>query len=114
MYVKLWYTQLLSCFVFLTDIIAEYFRRGKIIKVNIANGSRNNIWCRVDDDKALKVQVATGGGLDVHNIGVIAQKACPFLIAPSVFSDVYLAPLDSLFDTASSITFFKHLPMAGV
>ena len=93
--------------------MAGYFSGGKIIK-NIANGSRNNIWCRVADDKALKVQVATGGGLDVHDIGVTAQKACPFLIAPSVFSDVYLAPLDSLFDTASSNTFSKHLPMAGV
>ena len=114
MYVKLWYTQLLSCFVFLTGSMAGYFSGGKIIKVNIANGSRNNIWCRVADDKALKVQVETGGGLDVHNIGVTAQKACPFLISPSVFSDVYLAPLDSLFDTASSNTFSKHLPMAGV
>ena len=109
MYVKLWYAQLLSCFVFLTG-----FFSGKIIKINIANGSRNNIWCRVADDKALKVQVATEGGLDVYDIGVTAQKACPFVIAPSVFSDVYLAPLDSLFDTASSNTFSKHLPMAGV
>jgi hypothetical protein len=94
--------------------LAGYFSGGKIIKVNIANGSRNNIWCRVADDKALKVQVETGGGLDVHHIGVTPQTACPFLISPSVFSDVYLAPLDSLFDTASSNTFSKHLPMAGV
>ena len=48
---------------------------GKIIKLNVANGSTNNIWCRVAGDKALKVQGATEGGINVHRIGVNTQNA---------------------------------------
>ena len=55
--------------------MAGYFSGDKIIKVNVANGSRNNIWCRVAGDKALKVKGETGGGLDVHGVGVNAHKA---------------------------------------
>jgi hypothetical protein len=47
----------------------------KIVKVNFANGSPSNIWCRIAGDKALKVQGTTAGGLDVHGIGVNAQNA---------------------------------------
>lgn len=74
MYVKLSYTQLLSCFVFLTGSIARFFSGDQIIKVNVSNGSTHTIWCRVAGDKALKVQGERGGGLDVHGIGVNAHK----------------------------------------
>ena len=75
MYVNLWYTQLLSCFVFFTGSMARFFCFNNKIKVNVANGSTHNIWCRVDDDQTLMKQGATGGSPDVHDIGVNTHKA---------------------------------------
>ena len=73
MYVKLWYTQLLSCFVFLTGSVGC-----NIIKVNFSNGSPSNIWCRIAGDKALKEQGTIGSGLNVYSIGFNSQNAAHF------------------------------------
>ena len=75
MYAKLWYTQLLSCFVILTGSMLRCFYGDKIIKVHVANGSTINIWCRIAGDKMLMVQGETGGGFDMHGIGVNAHNA---------------------------------------
>ena len=74
MYVKLWYTQLLSCFVFLTDCFPESFTYDQIIQVNVSNGSTQTIWCRVAGDKALKVQGEIHGGLGVPGISFNAHE----------------------------------------
>jgi hypothetical protein len=39
--------------------MARFFGFDNIIKVNVANGSTHNIWCRVDDDQTLMKQEAT-------------------------------------------------------
>ena len=78
MYVKQWYTQLLSCFVSLTGSMARLCGGDTIINVNVANGSTKHIWCRLAGDKSMKVQGETGGGLGVHGIGVKAHKTARF------------------------------------
>jgi hypothetical protein len=55
--------------------MTRLFGFGNIIKVNVANGSTHNIQCRVAGDKALVVQGATGGSVDVHGVGVNTHKA---------------------------------------
>ena len=75
MYVKLWYTQLLSCFVFFTGSMARYFFSNNKIKVIVANGSTHRILCSIYGDEALIKQGATGGSLDVHDSGVNTHKA---------------------------------------
>ena len=47
--------------------MTRFFGSCSIISVNIANGSKHNIWCRVIGDKEYKVEGATGGGVDVHD-----------------------------------------------
>jgi hypothetical protein len=54
------------------------FSGDRKIKVYVANGSTINIWCRVAGDKMLKVQGETGGGVDVHSIGVNVHNAEQF------------------------------------
>lgn len=54
--------------------VARCFFSINKIKVNVANGSTHNIWCRVDDDQTLMKQGATGGSPDVHDIGVNTHK----------------------------------------
>ena len=41
-----------------------------VITVNVANGSTHTIWCRISGDKALRVQGAIGGGVDVQGVGI--------------------------------------------
>jgi hypothetical protein len=43
------------------------FGRGRIIKVNVANGSKHNILCRVIGVAALNVQGTAGGSLDIYS-----------------------------------------------
>jgi hypothetical protein len=55
--------------------MARFFCFNNKIKVNVANGSTHNIWCRVDDDQTLMKQGATRGSPDVHDIGFNQHKA---------------------------------------
>jgi hypothetical protein len=73
-YAKLWYTQLLSSFVFFTGSMTRLFGFGNVIKVNVANGSTQDIKCRVAGDKALVVQGVTGGSVDMPGVGINTHK----------------------------------------
>ena len=102
MYVKLWYTQLLSCFVFFTGIMARFFCFNNKIKVNVANGSTHNIWCRVDDDQTLMKQGATGGSPDVHDIGFNQHKAEQVQHIAEATEDYVLIPKGNTLELESS------------
>ena len=56
----------------------DFFSCDKIIGVNVANGGTMTIWCRVAGDKMLMVQGETGGGFELHGIGINANKAEQF------------------------------------
>ena len=51
---------------------------GKIINVNVANGSTQTIFCRVVGDTALKVQGTTGGIFSMKNTKGTVHKTQPF------------------------------------
>jgi hypothetical protein len=55
--------------------MTRFFSFNNKIKVNVANGTKHNIWCRVDNDQTLMKQGATGGSPDVHDIGDNTHKA---------------------------------------
>ena len=102
MYVKLWYTQLLSSFVFFTGSMARFFGFDNIIKVNVANGSTHNIWCRVDGDQTLMKQGATGGSPDVHDIGVNTPKAEQVQHIAEATPDYFVIPIGNTLELVSS------------
>ena len=56
--------------------MARFFRKGKILQVNVSNGSSTTIWCRVAGDKILMVNEQRGANIGVPGVVVVgAQKA---------------------------------------
>ena len=58
--------------------MSRLLRGQKGMKVNVSNGSKRTIWCRVAGDKVLQVQTEVGGGVGVQGVGVNAHLAANF------------------------------------